>query len=86
MGLSYKNAGDGCGKTSDDADEVEVRFVKPLDRFARKELRRQVEATVREARAIEDEGDHGASGADYAVFMHRQQGVEALGDLQVFAD
>lgn len=31
MRLTYKNAEDGRGKTSDDADEVEVRFIRLID-------------------------------------------------------
>ena len=31
MRLTYKNVGDGPGKTSDNADEFEVRFVKLVD-------------------------------------------------------
>ncbi len=31
MRLSYRNPADGRGKTSDDADEVEVRLIKLID-------------------------------------------------------
>ena len=43
---------------------------KAFDRLAREELRREVEAPVGESQAVEDEGDHGAAGADDARIMH----------------